>query len=118
MFVVALKINGKVNPLCYGGYTYLKTRPVEYCSFELTKDNRLPVPQIGYRYSACNLVTTPVVSYKSYENGWEVQTRNSLYRFFISNGETVESIAKENGFTGPRKIDDDSQSEFWSQSFS
>ncbi|MGW8177494.1 MAG: hypothetical protein ACWGQW_01690 [bacterium] len=110
-YIVALKLHGKVNPMCFGGCTYMKTRPVE-------DDSELATPTIGKRYFTCHLLTSPVVNYKPYGGGWEVETENSLYRFFFADREVVETIAKENGFTGPRRINDGSHAEYWSQSIS
>ena len=71
----------------------------------------LSSPKKGSRYCTCHLVTSPVVDFKPFKNGWEVQTENSLYQFFITDMEEIERLVKENNFTGPRRLG--SEAMYW-----
>jgi len=115
-YVVALKVKGKVNPFCYGGYTYIKARPVDdQMVIDMTANCKvLQTPVEGDRYFNCHLLTSPVVSFKSFKNGWEVQTENSLYQFFVTDMDEIKRLAGENKFSGPGKLNDVSESLYWS----
>ena len=63
-----------------------------------------PVPAIGFQYFCCNLITSRVVNFKPIADGWEVQTENSMYRFFLGTVEKAEEIAKEMGLSGPSQL--------------
>lgn len=115
-YIVALKVKGNVNPLCYGGYTYLKARPIEEKDIldMVDSESFLPSPKIGYRYNVCYLSTSPVIDFNPFKNGWEVKTENSLYRFIITDMDGIKCLVKENSFTGPNRINDESKAMYWS----
>lgn len=114
-YVVALKVSGRVSLMTYGGYTYMKARPVDDKEVidMVVNGELLHTPKKGSRYITCNLITSPVVDFERFRNGWEVQTENSLYRFFITNMDEIGRIAEENGFSGPRRINDVVEAFYW-----
>jgi hypothetical protein len=116
-YIVALKLRGKVNPFCYGGYTYLKARPVDdEVAMDLSTSSGsqlLPEPVVGKKYYSCHLITSPVVEFKTFGNGWEVQTENSLYRFILASRGEIERIVQENGFSGPKGMSNVPEAMYW-----
>lgn len=114
-YIVALKLNGKISMGTYGSNTYIKARPVgdqELVSMAAGGEP-LCCPEKGRSYINCNLITSLVVDFKPFRNGWEVQTENSLYRFFIADMDEIERLAEESNFSGPRRLSDVSRALYW-----
>lgn len=103
-YVVALKIKGKISPTYqFQAYSYLKAKQIDENILDIN-NLKLSEPIKGEQYVACNLFTSNVIDYKPFKDGWEVQTENSLYRFYYSNMDEIEAIVKENNFRGPKSM--------------
>jgi len=63
-----------------------------------------PTPILGFSYSCCNLITSQVVEHNPINGGWNVQTMNSSYKFFLGTAEDAQKIADEMGLEGPQQF--------------
>lgn len=102
--VVAFKLRSvNINENLYrrDGFSYIKSR---YIDEEVNPDGRLKKPRIGDSYLACGLVTSIVQRFKPFLNGWEVQTQNSIYRFFTASMLEVDNIAKDNNLNNKEEV--------------
>lgn len=104
-YIVVVKVKGKIhNTYQYHAYSYLKARPYEIDEVLESNNRLLPEPEKNKSYIVCNIITSWVVDYKPFKNGWEVQTENSLYRFFVSDMNEINNLVKENNFKVSKKM--------------
>jgi hypothetical protein len=110
-YIVCMKVIGKLNPMSYNGFSYVKAYPID--SNMLMTGVDLPTPEVDKPYKACNIITSLVRNYRVYNDGWEVETLNSIYRFFVMDMKQIEELVEKNNLNGPKRISNVSEAFYW-----
>ena len=82
-----------------------------YVKVRKTALTSVPIPEKGRSYLCCNLITSAVVDFEPYRDGYKVKTMNSTYLFYTDTMKEVETFAKENGL--PEVQEHSSGSLYW-----